>query len=112
MRQGTNAVFVSRPNPKEVEVGQLYTLSKVTTANVARDMLANLKNLVGGSIGHYSNLINQTVEAATKELAELALNDGYDGIVDFRICSPHVTDGAVEIIVYGNGFHFIGNRDK
>lgn len=93
--------YLSEPNTK---LGELLTVVVVRAANVAKDIGENFRNLVGGKMNHYENLIQDAVDEALKELEKKAQEKGYDGVIGVKICHPTVVTGGVEIIVYGNGF--------
>ena len=88
----------------KVVVGVLFTVVVVKAANVAKDIRENLRNLTGGRMKHYEQLIQSTVDEALKELEQKAKNQGYDGVIGVKISNPMVVEGGAEIIVYGNGF--------
>lgn len=94
-----------------VELGGLITVVSVHAANVVRDIRENLRNLVGGRMVHYEQLIQQAVNAALLDLQNAARAEGYDGVLGVKISHPTVVDGGVEVIVYGNGFRW-RERDK
>lgn len=91
-------------HPAQVQVGEMITVVVVMAANVVRDIRENIRNLVGGRMGHYEKLIQGAVDAALADLQTKARNKGYDGVVGVKICHPNVVEGGVEVIVYGNGF--------
>nr|VFK06302.1 MAG: Uncharacterized conserved protein YbjQ, UPF0145 family [Candidatus Kentron sp. LPFa]VFK23526.1 MAG: Uncharacterized conserved protein YbjQ, UPF0145 family [Candidatus Kentron sp. LPFa] len=97
-------VFVGRPPVEEIIVGRLYTHTSVKAANVAKDLVENVKNVFGGRMNHYSKLIDSAVGEAINELLSAAIADGYHGVCELRIVAPVVVDGGVEIVVYGNGY--------
>lgn len=90
--------------PAQVEVGEMLTVVVVMAANVVRDIRENLRNLVGGRMGHYERLVQGAIDAALTDLQAKAHDKGYDGVVGVKICHPNVVEGGVEVIVYGNGF--------
>ena len=96
---------------KDIEVGELITCVTVTAANVIRDLQENIRNLVGGEMTHYQNLIESGIERALKGLEQKAQDKGYDGVLGLKIANPYVVDGAIEVIVYGNGFKY-KNKEK
>jgi uncharacterized protein YbjQ (UPF0145 family) len=90
----------------EIELGDLLTVTNVTAANVVRDIQENIRNLVGGRMGHYERLIQGAVQNTFHRLDEEAKAQGYDGVLGVRISHPVVVEGAVEVVAYGNGFRF------
>ena len=90
---------------EDIIVGELFTVVVVRAANVVKDIRENIKNLVGGRMRHYENLIEDAIEDALKELENRAKEKNYDGVIGLKISNPTVVDGGVEIIVYGNGYN-------
>jgi uncharacterized protein YbjQ (UPF0145 family) len=93
--------YISEPSK---ELGELLTVVVVKAANVAKDISENIRNLIGGKMTHYENLIQEALDEALQELEKKAQEKGYDGVIGVKICHPTVVTGGVEIIVYGNGF--------
>ena len=89
---------------EEIELGDLVMVTHVAAANVVKDIRENLRNLVGGRMTHYEGLIGNAVSNALHELDEKAQAKGYDGVIGVKISHPVVVEGAVEVIVYGNGY--------
>lgn len=88
----------------QIEIGELLTVVVVKAANVLKDIQSGIKDLVGGRVKHYENLIQDAVDTALKELEQKAKDRGYDGVIGLKISNPTVMNGGVEIIIYGNGF--------
>lgn len=91
---------------KPIEVGALVTVVIVNSANIVRDIQENIRNLVGGRMPHYEALIQHAVDDALAELERRAAAQGYDGVVGVKIGHPTVVEGAIEVVVYGNGFNY------
>lgn len=87
-----------------LEVGELLMVVSVMAANVVNDIRENIRNLVGGRMGHYERLVEAAVQVALDDLARKAQERGYDGVVGVKISHPSLVDGGVEVVVYGNGF--------
>jgi uncharacterized protein YbjQ (UPF0145 family) len=87
---------------KEIyEVIGLVRGSTVRARNIARDIFAGLKNLIGGEITEYTDLMNQSREEAIKRLIAEAQALGADAIVNVRFTTSNVMDGCSEILAYG-----------
>ena len=93
---------------EEVEIGELLVVVTVYTANIVKDVRENLRNLVGGRLVHYEQLIQSALEQALADLETKAKDKGYDGVLGVKISHPSLVDGGVEVIVYGNGFRVKG----
>ena len=89
---------------EQIELGDLIVVTHVAAANVVKDIRENIRNLVGGRMTHYEALIGNAVNNALRELDQKASSLGYDGVIGVKISHPVVVEGAVEVIVYGNGF--------
>jgi uncharacterized protein YbjQ (UPF0145 family) len=87
-----------------IQVGELLLVVTVFAANVVKDIRENIRNLVGGRMGHYEQLVEEAVQVAMDELANKAHARGYDGVVAIKISHPSLVEGGVEVVVYGNGF--------
>jgi uncharacterized protein YbjQ (UPF0145 family) len=88
----------------DIETGELLVVVTVYAANVVNDVRENIRNLIGGRMGHYEKLIQTAVEQALVDLDKKAREKGYDGVIGVKIIHPNVVDGGVEVVVYGNGF--------
>ncbi|MFM1932360.1 MAG: hypothetical protein RL226_1663 [Bacteroidota bacterium] len=75
--------------------------STVRARNVGRDIVANLKSLVGGEISEYTQLLADARESALQRLMEDAKRMGADAVVNVRFSTSAVMQGAAEILAYG-----------
>lgn len=75
--------------------------STVRARNVGRDIFAGLKNIVGGEISEYTKLQAQSREQAMQRMIEDAERLNADAIVNIRITTSMVMQGASEILAYG-----------
>lgn len=98
-------------HPKaDIELGELITVVHVAAANVVKDLRENIRNLVGGRMGHYEALIEKAVTTALRDLDDRARAKGYDGVIGVKIAHPMVVEGGVEVVVYGNAFRFVQSQ--
>ena len=95
-------------NGKELEVLGLVKGSTIQTVNVARDIGASLKTLVGGELTKYNEMMNNARALATKRMVEEAERLGADAIVGLRYSSASVMQSAAEVMAYGTAVRFIG----
>ena len=95
-------------NGKELEVLGLVKGSTIQTVNVARDIGASLKTLVGGELTKYNDMMNNARALATKRMVEEAERMGADAIVGLRYSSASVMQSAAEVMAYGTAVRFIG----
>jgi len=73
----------------------------VRARDVGSDFLAFLKNLVGGEVQEYTEVIAQAREQAQDRMVERAAELGANGIVGLRFSTTYVTRGTAEIMAYG-----------
>jgi uncharacterized protein YbjQ (UPF0145 family) len=73
----------------------------VRTRGFGHDFMAGLKNLVGGEIEAYVEMLQKARELATERMVEKAGELGADGIVCVRYTTSSVMQGASEIMVFG-----------
>ena len=88
-------------NGKELEMLGLVKGSTIQTVNAIRDIGAGLKNLVGGELTKYNDMMNNARALATKRMVEEAERLGADAIVCVRYASSSVMQSAAEVMAYG-----------
>ncbi len=94
-------------NGKEFEILGLAKGSTIQTVNVARDIGASLKTLVGGELTRYNEMMNDARALATKRMVVEAEKLGADAIVCIRYASSSVMQNAAEVMAYGTAVKFI-----
>lgn len=75
--------------------------STVRAKHVGRDMMAGLKNMVGGELKGYTELLNESRDQAMDRMKAQATQMGANAIVNVRFSTSSVAAGAAEIYVYG-----------
>ncbi len=89
------------PGREIAETLGLVSANAVRTRHVGRDILAGLKNLVGGEIGAYRDLLSESRGQALERLGAEAAALGADAVVAVRLSTSSVAQGASEILAYG-----------
>ncbi len=89
------------PGYEIVEHYGLAQGSSVRSKHVGRDMMAGLKNLFGGELKGYTELLNESREEAIKRLTAQANSLGANAVVNVRFSTSSITAGASEIFAYG-----------
>jgi uncharacterized protein YbjQ (UPF0145 family) len=69
--------------------------------HVGKDILAALRNLVGGEIAEYTKLLGESREQAIDRMIEEANKLGANAIVGIRFSTSEVATHAAEILAYG-----------
>jgi uncharacterized protein YbjQ (UPF0145 family) len=73
----------------------------VRSPTIVQGILGGLKNIVGGKIGAYTEMCEQTREDAYQELLKHAQELGANAIVGFRYDSSDLKDSSTEVLCYG-----------
>ena len=73
----------------------------VRARNVGRDIVAGLRNLVGGEVDEYTKLLAEAREQSVQRMIERAEQDGANAIVGARFITAGIAQGAAEIVAYG-----------
>lgn len=89
------------PGRRVVEHLGLVQGSSVRAKHVGRDIMAGLKNIFGGELRGYTELLQESREEAMQRLQEQAEAVGANAILNVRFSTSSVAQGAAEIYVYG-----------
>ncbi|GIX16566.1 MAG: UPF0145 protein [Rhodothalassiaceae bacterium] len=79
----------------------VVTGATVRARHIGSDMLAALKNVVGGELGGYSKLLAGARDEALRRLAEAAAEKGADAVVGVRLATSTIAPSAAEVLAYG-----------
>ena len=86
---------------KKLEIIGMVRGSTVQTRHIGRDILAGLKTLVGGEIKSYTDMINKARDEAIDRMIADAKKKKADAIVNVRLVTAEVMQGAAEVLAYG-----------
>lgn len=75
--------------------------STVRAKHLGRDIAAGLKNLVGGELKGYTELLQEARREATQRMAQEAIRKGANAVINIRFATSSLTQGAAELFVYG-----------
>ena len=75
--------------------------STVRSKNIGRDLLAGLKNIVGGELKGYTELLQEAREEATERMVKQAEAVGANAVLNVRFTTSSITQGAAELLAYG-----------
>jgi uncharacterized protein YbjQ (UPF0145 family) len=91
------------PGYRVVEVVGLVRGNAVRARHVGKDILAFLRNLVGGEVHEYTKMLAETREQALDRMIEEAEHMGANAVVTLRMVSAEVSAGVAELLAYGTG---------
>lgn len=92
---------------KKLEMLGLVKGSTIQTKNVGKDIMQGFKNLVGGELTAYTEMMNDARALATKRMVVEAENLRADAVVNVRYATSSVTQGAAEVMAYGTAVKFV-----
>lgn len=75
--------------------------STIRARHIGRDVMAGLRNIVGGEVKEYTKMLAQAREEALQRMIERAEEMGAHAIVGTRFVTSMVMSGAAEIVAYG-----------
>ena len=94
--------------PKK-EISEILGIARGSTVrakNIGKDIFAGFKNIVGGEIQEYTQLQADSREEAIKRMVDDAERLGADGVINVRLATSMVMQGAAEILAYGTAVKF------
>ena len=89
------------PGKTIVEFYGVVTGSTVRAKHIGRDIMAGLKNIVGGELKGYTELLSEARDEAIKRMNEQARSVGANAVVNVRFATSSVAQGAAELSAYG-----------
>lgn len=91
----------SIPGRNIVEFYGVVTGNTVRAKHVGRDIMAGLKNIVGGELKGYTELLQDSRKEATNRMIEQAASMGANAVVNVRFATSSISQGAAELFAYG-----------
>ena len=103
-RKGANMLIVNTetiPGKSVVELKGLVQGNTVRAKNIGRDIAAGFKNMVGGELKGYTELLTESRREALSRMAAQAEALGANAVVNVRFSTSAITSGASEMMAYG-----------
>lgn len=94
-----NTEFV--PGYRVVELKGLVQGNTVRAKHIGRDIAAGLKNIVGGELKGYTELLTEARREAVSRMMAQANQLGANAVLNVRFSTSAVTAGAAELYAYG-----------
>jgi len=79
----------------------LVSGNTIRAKHVGRDIMASLKNIVGGEIKGYTELLTESRQEAIGRMEAAAEGMGANAVVNVRLSTSSVMQGAAELFAYG-----------
>jgi len=74
--------------------------STVRSKHIGRDIMAGLKNVFGGELKGYTELLEESRQESLERMKVQATKLGANAIVNIRLATSSVADGAAEVYAY------------
>jgi uncharacterized protein YbjQ (UPF0145 family) len=89
------------PGQKIVEFYGVVTGSTVRAKHIGRDFAAGLKNILGGELKGYTELLQEARQEALHRMMEQARSVGANAVINVRFATSSIAQGAAELFAYG-----------
>jgi uncharacterized protein YbjQ (UPF0145 family) len=88
-------------NKKIVKTLGLVRGNSVRARHVGKDIMAGLRNIVGGEIHEYAKLVAESREQAIDRMSAEAASLGANAIITTRFSTSVIVGGAAELLAIG-----------
>ncbi len=89
------------PGMRVIELKGLVQGNTVRAKHFGRDIAAGLKNIVGGELKGYTELLTESRRQAVERMMAQAQQLGANAVLNVRFSTSSVTSGAAEMYAYG-----------
>jgi len=89
------------PGKKIVKSLGIARGNTIRARHIGKDILAALKNLVGGEIEEYTKMLGESREQALDRMVEDARQLGADAVINVRFMTTSMMQNAAELLAYG-----------
>lgn len=89
------------PGMTTVEHYGVVTGSTVRSKHAGRDFMAGIKNIFGGELKGYTELLEESRKEAMRRMMKQAHEKGANAVVNIRLATSSVSAGASEVFAYG-----------
>lgn len=91
---------------KEIEALGIVKGNVVQSKHIGKDIMAGLKNVVGGELHGYTEMLNEAREIATKRMVDEAEKMGADAVIRVEYATSAIMDGTAEMVAYGTAVKY------
>ena len=89
------------PGKTIVEHYGLVQGNTIRAKHIGRDIMAGFKNVFGGELKGYTELLSESRQEATDRMVAQAEEFGANAVVNVRFSTSSIAAGAAELYVYG-----------
>ena len=92
---------------KEIQTLGLVKGNTIQARNIGRDITQGLRQIVGGELKAYVEMLTNAREIATDRMVQEAVALGADAVINVKYATSSIMDGAAEILAYGTAVKFL-----
>jgi uncharacterized protein YbjQ (UPF0145 family) len=89
------------PGKTIIEHYGLVQGSTIRAKHIGKDIMASFKNIVGGELKGYTELLQESRDEALQRMVAQAQDMGANAVVNIRFATSSVAQGAAELFAYG-----------
>lgn len=89
------------PGKRVVKCLGLVRGNTVRARHIGHDIMAQLRNLIGGEVKDYTKMLAETREQSIDRMITEAVDLGANAILAVRFSTSYIMTGAAELLVYG-----------
>jgi len=89
------------PGKRIVQFYGVVSGSTVRAKHIGRDLMAGLKNIIGGELKGYTELLQEARNDALERMTQQAESLGANAVVNVRFSTSSIAQGAAELFAYG-----------
>jgi len=82
----------------------------IRARHLGKDILAQLKNMVGGEIEEYTKMLAESREQCLDRMVEQARELGADAVINVRFTTSSMMQNASELLAYGTAVKLMDER--
>lgn len=79
----------------------IVTGNTIRAKHIGKDIVAGLRNIVGGELKEYTEMLAEARKEALKRMEENAKNVGADAVIGVRLTTATVSHASAELLAYG-----------
>jgi len=89
------------PGKRIVEHYGLVQGNTIRAKHIGKDFLAGIKNIFGGELTSYTELLSESREEALQRMVQQAQHLGANAVINVRFATSSIAPGAAELFAYG-----------
>ena len=108
-------ILVATPTVEGSKTERLLGLVRRNTVrarHIGNDLMAGLRNIIGGEVGQYSRLLSDAREEAIHRIVQEAEGLGANARVNIKLATSTIMGGGAEILAYGTAIVLESPEDR